>query len=78
MKISDELAIRAAEELAHALQIANHVDYLSGMPSVVPKPLQTSERRKKCSNSTWKTSVLRIANYQSGDPSRRIKRIRHC
>lgn len=32
MNIADELAIHAKEELDHALQIANHVDYLGGMP----------------------------------------------
>jgi bacterioferritin len=42
MNIADELAVHAAEELAHALQIANHVDYLGGMPSVTPKLVKTS------------------------------------
>jgi bacterioferritin len=44
MNIADELAVHAAEELAHALAIANHVDYLGGMPSVSPKPVKTSEK----------------------------------
>src|SRR5580704_15242576 len=44
MNIADELALHAKEELDHALQIANHVDYLGGMPSVVPKPVKTSEK----------------------------------
>ena len=44
MNIADELAVHATEELAHALQIANHVDYLGGMPSVVPKVVKTSEK----------------------------------
>ena len=47
MNIADELAIHATEELAHALQIANHVDYLGGMPSVVPQPVQTSEKAEE-------------------------------
>jgi bacterioferritin len=34
MNIADELAVHAAEELSHALQIANHIDYLGGMPSI--------------------------------------------
>src|ERR1035438_5277083 len=33
MNIADELDIHAKEELDHALQIADHVDYLGGMPS---------------------------------------------
>jgi bacterioferritin len=47
MNIADELSVHAAEELAHALLIANHVDYLGGMPSVVPKPVKTSEKAEE-------------------------------
>src|ERR1035438_19198 len=44
MKVADELAIHAKEELDHAIQIANHIDYLGGMPSVTPKAVKTSEK----------------------------------
>ncbi len=44
MNIADELAVHAKEELDHALQIANHVDYLGGMPSVTPKLVKTSDK----------------------------------
>ncbi|HEU5340029.1 ferritin-like domain-containing protein [Edaphobacter sp.] len=44
MNIAAELAVHAAEELAHAITIANHIDYLGGMPTVVPKPVRTSEK----------------------------------
>ncbi len=44
MNIADELAVHATEELQHALQVANHIDYLGGMPSVTPKPVKTSEK----------------------------------
>lgn len=44
MNIADELAVHAKEELDHALQISNHVDYLGGMPSVTPKEVKTSEK----------------------------------
>lgn len=44
MNIASELAVHAGEELAHALAIANHIDYLGGMPSVTPKPVKTSEK----------------------------------
>jgi bacterioferritin len=44
MNIADELAVHATEELSHALQVANHIDYLGGMPSVTPKPVKTSEQ----------------------------------
>ncbi len=44
MNIADELAVHAGEELGHALKVANHIDYLGGMPSVTPKPVKTSEK----------------------------------
>ncbi len=44
MNIADELAVHAKEELDHALAVANHVDYLGGMPAVTPKPVKTSEK----------------------------------
>ena len=39
-----ELATHAAEELQHAITIANQIDYLGGMPKVVPKPVKTSAK----------------------------------
>ena len=47
MNIADELAVHATEELAHALAVANHIDYLGGMPSVTPKPVKTSEKAEE-------------------------------
>src|SRR5947208_323704 len=44
MAIADELEVHAGEELAHALTIAKQIDYLGGMPTVVPKPVKTSEK----------------------------------
>ena len=42
MDIARELEIHAAEELTHALKIAKQIDYLGGMPGVVPKSVKTS------------------------------------
>src|SRR5580698_3983751 len=47
MNVAAELAVHAKEELDHALQIANHIDYLGGMPSVSPKPVKTSEKAEE-------------------------------
>jgi bacterioferritin len=47
MNIADELTIHAKEELDHALQVSNHIDYLGGMPS------------KRCCDLTWRTSEKR-------------------
>lgn len=40
--IARELEVHAGEELAHAIKIAKQIDYLGGMPSVLPKPVKTS------------------------------------
>jgi bacterioferritin len=47
MAIADELEIHAREELDHALRIAKQIDYLGGMPTVVPKPVKTSEKAEE-------------------------------
>ncbi len=44
MSIAKELEAHAGEELAHAIEIAKQIDYLGGMPTVVPKPVKTSEK----------------------------------
>jgi bacterioferritin len=41
--IARELEKHAAEELSHAIKIAKQIDYLGGMPAVVPKPVVTSD-----------------------------------
>jgi bacterioferritin len=68
MNIADELAVHAAEELEHALQIANHVDYLGGMPSVTPKPVKTSEKAEEMLRFDLENERVTIANYR-----RRVK-----
>ena len=40
--IARELEAHAGEELAHAIKIAKQIDYLGGMPAVVPKAVKTS------------------------------------
>src|SRR5436190_18705238 len=44
MNIAGELEKHAGEELAHAIAISKQVDYLGGMPVVVPKTVKTSEK----------------------------------
>ena len=68
MNIADELAVHATEELEHALQIANHVDYLGGMPSVTPKPVKTSEKAEDMLRFDLENERVTIANYR-----RRVK-----
>ena len=40
--IARELEAHAGEELGHAIKIAKQIDYLGGMPSVVPKDVKIS------------------------------------
>ena len=68
MNIADELAVHATEELAHALAIANHIDYLGGMPTVVPKPVKTSEKAEDMLKFDLQNEKDTIANYR-----RRVK-----
>jgi bacterioferritin len=68
MNVADELAVHAKEELDHALQIAKHVDYLGGMPSVTPKPVKTSEKAEDMLRFDLENERVTIANYR-----RRVK-----
>ena len=40
--IARELEMHAGEELQHAIKIAKQIDYLGGMPGVMPNPVKTS------------------------------------
>jgi bacterioferritin len=70
MNIADELAVHATEELAHAIAIANHIDYLGGMPTVVPKPVKTSEKAEDMLRFDLENEKNTIANYR--------RRVRQC
>jgi len=39
MSIAKELEKHASEELAHAITVAKHIDYLGGMPTSTPLPV---------------------------------------
>ncbi len=64
MTIANELEVHAAEELAHALQIAKQIDYLGGMPTVVPKPVKTSEKAEEMLKFDLDSELETIANYR--------------
>jgi bacterioferritin len=68
MKIAEELELHAKEELDHALQIANHVDYLGGMPCVSPKPVKTSKKAEEMLQFDLENEKETIRNYR-----RRVK-----
>src|SRR3569832_2233346 len=64
MKIAEELEVHAAEELAHALTISKQIDYLGGMPTVVAKPVKTSEKAEDMLRFDLDNENETIANYR--------------
>ena len=68
MNIAGELEVHATEELAHAIALANHIDYLGGMPTVTPKLVKTSEKNEDMLRFDLENERETISNYR-----RRIK-----
>ena len=64
MSIADELEVHAGEELQHALTIAKQIDYLGGMPTVVPKPVRTSNKAKDMLQFDLDAETETIQNYR--------------
>ncbi|HTG32658.1 MAG TPA: ferritin-like domain-containing protein [Thermoanaerobaculia bacterium] len=70
MAIATELEKHAAEELAHALIIANQIDYLGGTPTVTPKPVKLATSSKE---------LLRFDLDNENDTIREYrKRVKQC
>lgn len=70
MNIAAELEKHAAQELNHALVISSQIDYLGGMPAVVPKPVRTSEKAKDMLRFDLENEGETIRNYR--------ERVRQC
>jgi bacterioferritin len=62
--IAKELEKHAGEELDHAMKISKQIDYLGGMPSVVPKPVKTSEDPKEMLGFDLDNEQETIRNYR--------------
>jgi bacterioferritin len=70
MNIAGELAVHAAQELGHALIIAEQIDYLGGMPTVVAKTVRTSEKATQMLQFDLDNETETIRNYR--------ERVRQC
>ena len=70
MNIAAELQLHAGEELQHALIIAKQIDYLGGMPAVVPKPVKTSDKAEDMLRFDLDNENETIRNYR--------QRLRQC
>lgn len=64
MSIADQLEVHAAQELKHALTISRQIDYLGAMPTVVPKPVRTSEKAKDMLRFDLENENETIRNYR--------------
>ena len=64
MNIAKELEVHAGEELAHALTIAKHIDYLGGMPTATPKPVKLTESPKAMLRADLDNENQTIINYR--------------
>jgi len=64
MHVAKELERHAGEELQHALTIAKQIDYLGGAPTVVPKPVKTSDDAKVMLRADLDNERETIRNYR--------------
>lgn len=64
MNIAAELKKHAAEELQHALIIADQIDYLGGMPTATPKPVKLSDKAEDMIRFDLDNETETIKNYR--------------
>ena len=64
MNIAGELRKHAAEELQHALIIADQIDYLGGMPTATPKEVKLSEKPEEMLRFDLDNETVTIKNYR--------------
>jgi bacterioferritin len=70
MSIAAQLELHAKQELEHALIISQQIDYLGKMPTVVPKPVRTSEKARDMLRFDLDNENETIKNYR--------QRVRQC
>ena len=64
MNIAAELKKHAAEELQHALIIADQIDYLGGQPTATPKPVKLSDKPEEMIRFDLDNETETIQNYR--------------
>jgi bacterioferritin len=70
MNIARELEKHAGEELAHAITVAKHIDYLGGKPNASAKPVKLSDKA---------TDMLRFDLDNENETVRNYReRVRQC
>src|SRR6516164_9150200 len=64
MNIAGELKLHAAQELQHAMIIADQIDYLGGMPTATPKEVKLSEQPEEMLRFDLDNETETIRNYR--------------
>jgi len=64
MSIAKELKLHAAEELQHAMIIADQIDYLGGMPTATPKEVKLSDKAEDMIRFDLDNETETIRNYR--------------
>ena len=64
MAIAQELEKHAGEELAHAITIAKHIDYLGGTPVTTPLPVKLSDDPKVLLRADLENENNTVRNYR--------------
>lgn len=70
MTIAKELETHASEELAHAITVAKHIDYLGGTPTTKVLPVKLSDKPKELLRADLENENATIRNYR--------ERVRQC
>jgi bacterioferritin len=64
MNIAAELQNHAAQELQHAMTVADQIDYLGGMPTATPKPVKLSDKPEDMIRFDLDNETETIKNYR--------------
>jgi bacterioferritin len=64
MNIAGELKKHAAQELQHALIVADQIDYLGGMPTATPKQVKLSDKPEEMIRFDLDNETETIRNYR--------------
>jgi bacterioferritin len=64
MNIAAELKLHAAQELQHAMIIADQIDYLGGMPTATPKTVKLSDKPEDMLRFDLDNETETIRNYR--------------
>jgi bacterioferritin len=70
MSIAKELEKHASEELAHAITVSKHIDYLGGMPTATPLAVPLSEKPETMLRADLDQENATIRSYR--------ERVRQC